>query len=345
MAVRIQFRRGTASQWDTANPVLAEGELGYESTNKVIKFGDGTTDWQTLAVAAAGDITRVIAGTGLTYGSNTTGYGSASAGYSNVVELQLDTAVATPAGVVSQYAGAAAPAGWLLCDGAAVSRTTYSTLFSVLGTTYGAGNASTTFNLPNLKGRLPVGLDSTQTEFDTLAETGGTKVETLTSTQIPAHTHGVGSYELTTQSDHSHGNNFSIVSNGSHNHTGSITTTAGEGSHSHSYNSGDVQADVRSPLFRRFQYGSFAIPTSNGTGLAVGYADNSGSLVPSGGTHQHTASYTTSTHSGHAHGINGSVSSGGSHTHTVSGSSGSTGGGLSHNNLPPYIVINYIIKT
>jgi microcystin-dependent protein len=62
-----------------------------------------------------------------------------------------------PAGVMHQYAGATAPSGYLLCDGSTVSRTTYAALFAVLSTTYGAGNGSTTFNLPDLRGRVPIG--------------------------------------------------------------------------------------------------------------------------------------------------------------------------------------------
>jgi microcystin-dependent protein len=62
-------------------------------------------------------------------------------------------------------------------------------LFARIGTTYGVGDNSTTFNLPNVKGRVIAGLDSTQTEFDTLAETGGAKTHTLTSAEMPAHTH------------------------------------------------------------------------------------------------------------------------------------------------------------
>lgn len=57
-----------------------------------------------------------------------------------------------PTGTVAPYSGATAPVGFLLCNGAAVSRTTYSALFAIVGTTYGAGDGSTTFNLPNTQG-------------------------------------------------------------------------------------------------------------------------------------------------------------------------------------------------
>ena len=95
-----------------------------------------------------------------------------------------DNASQTPTGLINPYAGSTAPTGWLLCNGLSVSRTTYASLFSVISTAYGAGDGSTTFGLPNLKGRLPVGLDSTQTEFDAMGETGGVKSTTLTTTKF-----------------------------------------------------------------------------------------------------------------------------------------------------------------
>ena len=94
-----------------------------------------------------------------------------------------------PVGILVAFAGATAPAGWLLCDGAAVSRTTYAGLFAVIGTAYGAGNGSSTFNVPDLRGRIPVGRDSGQTEFDALGETGGEKTHKLTSAEMPTHHH------------------------------------------------------------------------------------------------------------------------------------------------------------
>lgn len=104
----------------------------------------------------------------------------------------------TPVGSISMYAGSTAPSGWLICDGSAVSRTDYADLFSVIGTTYGTGNGSTTFNLPNLKGRVPVGIDSSDTTFDTLGETGGSKY-------LQAHKH-MTSWSVTTTG--AKGNNY-----------------------------------------------------------------------------------------------------------------------------------------
>lgn len=84
----------------------------------------------------------------------------------------LTPSAVVPTGAVVPYGGAAAPTGWLLCDGAAVSRTTYSTLFGVLSTTYGVGDGSTTFNVPDLRGRVTVGKGS-NASVDTLGENEG----------------------------------------------------------------------------------------------------------------------------------------------------------------------------
>lgn len=94
-----------------------------------------------------------------------------------------------PTGSVSAYAGVSTPGGWLLCDGSAVSRSTFSVLYNIIGNTYGNGNGTTTFNLPNLKGRVVVGLDGAQTEFNSLGETGGENYHTLTVGEMPSHTH------------------------------------------------------------------------------------------------------------------------------------------------------------
>ena len=118
-------------------------------------------------------------------------------------------------GMVMPYAGSSAPTGFLLCGGQAVSRTTYSGLFAVVGTTYGVGDGSSTFNLPDLQGRVVAGKDDMSgasanrltdavtggLNGDTLGDTGGTESHTLTSAQsgLVGHTHGVSaSLEATT---------------------------------------------------------------------------------------------------------------------------------------------------
>ncbi len=97
-------------------------------------------------------------------------------------------AALTPTGAVIPFAGASAPAGWLLCDGAAVSRTVYAGLFNVIGTAFGGGNGSTTFNLPDMRGRVPVGCDANLL----LGSTGGESKHKLTVKEIPAHSHELG---------------------------------------------------------------------------------------------------------------------------------------------------------
>jgi microcystin-dependent protein len=113
-----------------------------------------------------------------------------------------------PSGALMPYAGASAPTGFLLCHGQAVSRTTYSDLFSAISTTYGSGDGSSTFTLPDLRGRVVAGQDdmggasanrlTDQTgglNGDTLGDTGGSETHTLTTAQMPAHTHTVAAQQ------------------------------------------------------------------------------------------------------------------------------------------------------
>lgn len=101
-----------------------------------------------------------------------------------------------PAGAILPWPTNIAPANFLICDGAAVSRTTYAVLFATIGTTYGAGNGTTTFNIPNMVGKTIVGRDATDAQFDVLGETGGAKTHTLAESEMPSHKH--------TDTGHSH---------------------------------------------------------------------------------------------------------------------------------------------
>lgn len=119
--------------------------------------------------------------------------------------LDYKVRINSPVGGIVLWATNTAPTGWLVCDGTAVSRSTYSGLFAILGTTYGAGDGSTTFNLPNLKGRVAVGRDSADSDFDVLGETRGSKTHTLTSAEMPSHTHIQDAHNHgITDSGHSH---------------------------------------------------------------------------------------------------------------------------------------------
>lgn len=127
-----------------------------------------------------------------------------------------------PVGVMHQYGGATAPTGYLLCDGTAVSRTTYASLYATISTTYGAGDGSTTFNLPDLRGRLPMGagtgtgLNASGTGLPAgTAQTarargawGGEETHLLSGGEsgTSAHSHPV--------SDPGHFHNYGVIGNG-----------------------------------------------------------------------------------------------------------------------------------
>lgn len=118
-----------------------------------------------------------------------------------------------PTGAVLMFGGSSAPTGYLLCDGSAVSRTTYSALFAVLGTAYGIGDGSTTFNIPNFTNRFPYGT--------TPGTTGGSATKTLTVGNLPPHQH-----------DMSHNHPSTATTSDSHSHTvpfryGTNTPTSG----------------------------------------------------------------------------------------------------------------------
>jgi microcystin-dependent protein len=212
----ITLRRNSTIVWETKNIVLQQGEPGYDTTLKKLKIGDGSTPWNDLRYITdtfyidngsitndklAETISVSNGGTGVTSFANTSAYIKSGATTTEALTSQVGipgTDINTnqvgsafggvPTGSVFSFAGGTAPSGYLLCDGTAVSRTTYSALFNTIGTTYGAGNGTTTFNTPDLRTRVPVGKNSTGT-FAALGATGGAETVTLTSSQIPAHSH------------------------------------------------------------------------------------------------------------------------------------------------------------
>lgn len=168
----------TVTLTDGVSPTVETSKTGGVTTI-TITDEDGTH----TATINDGQTYEVPAGAVIGFDGNTI-----PAGYE---EVQYTSGSGIPTGSIMQFAGATAPTGFLICDGSAISRDNYSDLFDTIGTTYGTGDGSTTFNIPNLKGRVAVGKDSTQTEFDSLGETGGEKTHTLTTQEMPSHNHDI----------------------------------------------------------------------------------------------------------------------------------------------------------
>jgi microcystin-dependent protein len=101
-----------------------------------------------------------------------------------------------PPGTIAAFGGSTAPSGWLACDGSAVSRTVYSLLFAVVGTLYGIGDGSTTFNLPDLRGRVGVGYAATGGHTDVSA-LGNDEGVTTSANRRPKHRHTPHSHSYT----------------------------------------------------------------------------------------------------------------------------------------------------
>lgn len=118
----------------------------------------------------------------------------------NTKAIKLLVPEVLPSGVLMPFAGASAPGGWLMCDGSAVSRATYSALYAVIGTVYGVGDGTTTFNVPDLRGRMPLGKDNmggasanrvVNTAADNLGQGSGAELHILTEAEMPVHNHGL----------------------------------------------------------------------------------------------------------------------------------------------------------
>lgn len=128
------------------------------------------------------------------------------------------------AGTIVSWAKDSTPTGWLQCDGSAVSRSTYADLFTSIGTTYGSGDGSSTFNLPDLRGRTVCGKDNmggsaanritsaVTVDGTSLGQTGGSQSHTLTSAELPSHRHGLQVQDTAAQNDYlgGSGNNYGL---------------------------------------------------------------------------------------------------------------------------------------
>lgn len=223
----------------------------------------------------------------------------------------------TPVGTIVAYAGEKIPAGYLLADGSSVTKIKYPDLYDVLGNSYGEAANSKAFVLPNLSGRLIVGMDANDNDFAYM-NTGGEKTHPLTVDELPAHTHTFTGTE-----------NLVTSASGAHTHTFNGTTSE-SGSHSHEFTTGG-----RAIIIDNTDGGNALAEMgfeSSATGWWAGSPKTSSSITSSA-SHSHTLNGTTS-----------SANTTHTHTLTATGSNESVGGDSAHNNLMPYITLKYIIK-
>lgn len=286
----------------------------YADSN-IILFGNGTTSIPGLLIEL-GDLSDVDT-TGV-QDESVLSYDSGADSW--VPKLVTDLITAIPTGTITMFGSGTAPSGWLNCDGTAVSRATYADLFGVVGTAYGAGNGSTTFNLPDLRLKFPRGIG------------GGLPVGSTANANN--HDHTVGG-------EHSHIVTPTIVS-GNHAHTHSDGNYSGNavavGDHKHSTNTNQTGGG-----------------TSGVNNLRPGRA--SGNLQVAGSLHSHTTpSHNHTVNEGNAggHGHNTNVSgnsgsaSSATHDHNATANADThtqdvTSSGSEH--VPAYVAVNYIVKT
>lgn len=222
-----------------------------------------------------------------------------------------------PSGVVLPYAGAAAPSGWMLCYGQAVSRTTYAALFTAIGTAYGVGDGSTTFNLPDLRGRVPGGKD------DMGGSAAGRLAVTLTGTRAS-------------------------TING--NITG-LSSTAGLSIGMRAFGTGVGTNAVISAITSGTAVTLSANSTSTGSGTIRFAVVDGATLGAVGGDHVHLLNINQMP--AHTHTVTAaSVGTGQSYANVGEANIGNTslasdsaGGGQAHPNVQPTMVLNYIVKT
>lgn len=280
-----------------------------------------------------------------------------------------DTAI--PVGSMQMYGGSTAPAGWLMCDGSAVSRTTYAGLFSAIGTAYGAGDAATTFNLPNFAQKFPLGKSSSGVGVN-LGDTGGAIAQTAT---VPGHHHGMGA-----------GADLAISSSGSHAHTidhdHGAGSTGSAGAHVHDISHGHTASSASAGghfhhMMVDANVTSGGSPSATDKGFVRSFDGTNDFSYDLKSNNVEPGAARTSEVSGHTHDItvnsfSGNSESAGAHTHTAtvpahSGNSGAsshthgsgditgrigkvTAGSDGNSDISagvssaPYLTVNFIIK-
>ena len=233
-------------------------------------------------------------------------------------DLTATAAGGAATGDVKASLVAAAAVGWLECNGAAVSRTTYSALFAAIGTTFGPGDETTTFNLPDFRGRglIGVGTGTGLTARTLGQQTIGAETVTLGSGEMPSHSHGVN----ISDSGHSHGVNDSGHTHANTSHSHGVTDPGHFHYITRNLGGGGGLAGVTWTTAVGLTNSVTALTLNSTTGISI---DSATVSTPSATTGVTTQSGTTG----------------------ITGSSNSTGGGGSHANMQPSAAVHWFVKT
>jgi len=305
-AGKISNSATTATSANTASAIVARDSSGNFSAGTITATLSGNASTVTTNANLTGDVTST---------GNTTTIASGA-----VTSAKLATAVSNalaPTGSMMMYAGSSAPSGWVLCDGTTYDGTsaTYLALWGVVGTTYG-GTGQSSFKVPDMRGNVPIGVKSTQTaspDVSALGKTGGAFTFTLTSNQIPTHTHSATGLTFT-------GSSVTSGAGSSHSHTIAHTHTV----------SPNIQVSQTSNVSTAAANVRVAYPSDSTVSNRV---TDTGYNVTSGAS----SAANSGTESAHTHSVTAAGSIGGS-----TGNNTTTGSAV--DNFQPFLAVNYIIK-
>jgi len=255
------------------------------------------------------------------------GYRNTWGGTLNTTITKLDelVALAMPLGTIQLYPLATAPAAttnggaWLICDGGTKVRTDYPDLYTLLGSTYGSEPSGTTFLLPDLRARVPVGYNVSA--IGAIAATsGGTEGHIMTEAQLAAHSHAIP----TTTHVHTIDDSTHIHTGSASGNTGSTGLTATDSGHTHVV-----------PRVTDWGDGTYGTGFVNGNDPANTSTDSgTANISISPASHSHSLTTTPTSHG--VTGANASVIG-------ITATAPDTGSNSSHNNMQPFITIQYII--
>ena len=257
-----------------------------------------------------------------------------------------------PIGSITMFAGATAPANWLLCQGQQIDTTVYANLFAVIGNTYGGVGAQGNFLLPNLGAQFPIGVGTNKQGVGTgLGQTGGNFLNGLTVANLPPHAHpivDVAHNHTVNQSPHAHG-----ITDVAHNHGVNQWAHAhaiATGGHSHAIHTGSHSHTV--PNAATFTAGAglasgagalLGNQTTSTAGDLGGNTDAAGNLGGNTDTQTSAISLAASgTNLAGTAAINANVSLAASGTGLST--TQNTGSGAGFDVIPPFVCLNFIIR-